>query len=71
MQAPVLTAAEIEDGVQLLHPVHGYAHKVESSGLIQPFDFDLPAVQSLRTNFQLRAHDIVIATYPWLQSACV
>ena len=40
--------------------------------LIQPFDFDVPAVQALRARFTLAAHDVAIATYPkcgttWMQ----
>eukprot|EP00656_Telonema_subtile_P034878 TRINITY_DN38907_c0_g1_i1.p1 TRINITY_DN38907_c0_g1~~TRINITY_DN38907_c0_g1_i1.p1 ORF type:complete len:306 (-),score=56.55 TRINITY_DN38907_c0_g1_i1:14-931(-) len=47
-------------------------HLREPSGLVQPFDFDLPAVAALRATFALQSHDVAIATYPkcgttWMQ----
>ena len=50
----------------------GYMYKLDENGLVQPFDFVLPAVQDLRARFALRGHDVVIATYPkcgttWMQ----
>ena len=73
VRGPLLSAEDIKAGLKLMHPVNGYCHLVEDdTGLIQPFDFDLAAVRDLRSRFALRAHDIVIATYPkcgttWMQ----
>lgn len=73
VRAPLLSAEDLKAGLKLMHPINGYCHLVEDdTGLIQPFDFDLAAVRDLRSRFRLRAHDIVIATYPkcgttWMQ----
>merc|ERR1740138_109237 len=55
-----------------MHPRWGYRYKLDVNGLVQPFDFELDAVQHLRERFELQAHDVIIATYPkcgttWLQ----
>ena len=68
-----LSTADLENGLHLMHPVHGYRHLCEDDlGLVQPFDFDLPTVKALRRRFALSARDVVIATYPkcgttWMQ----
>ena len=54
-----LSAADEAEGLRLMHPVYGYRHLVEEDiGLVQPFDFDLPTVRSLRQRFSLSAHDV-------------
>jgi hypothetical protein len=67
-----LTEEERASGLRVMDPRWGYRHVLEPSGLVQPFDFDLSACAALRERFELRAHDIVIATYPkcgttWMQ----
>jgi hypothetical protein len=67
-----LTEDERIRGVKIMDPKWGYKHILEPSGLVQPFDFNVAACMALRQKFVLRAHDIVISTYPkcgttWMQ----
>jgi hypothetical protein len=58
-QAPVATG----DEVRVMDPKCGYRYVLDGD-LVQPFDFHMPVVRELRSAFELRSFDIVIATYP-------
>ena len=53
---------------QVMHPEWGYRYKMDVDGLVQPFDFDVAAVQELRSSFSLRPDDVVS---PKPQAVCV
>ena len=59
-----LTDAEVASGLKMMHPEWGYRYMLDEGGLIQPFDFHLPALQQLRTTFELQPTDVCICTYP-------
>ena len=75
-----LTLSEVVAGVKLADPACGYKyleeeggdHPLACTGLVQPFDFVLPAVYELREKLEPKSHDVFIATYPkcgttWMQ----
>ena len=42
----------------------GYRHVVDAAGVVCPPGFVLTAIDELRASLSLRAHDVVVATYP-------
>lgn len=73
-----LTEEDRAKGITVIDPCWGYRcvvdrhHENKSGGLILPFDFDIVTCQDMRNRFEIKSHDIIIATYPkcgttWMQ----